>query len=42
MIVATAAIFSQARAARMPRGCATPVSANAGLRENGTVPSGYA
>ena len=42
MVVATAAIFLQAKAARVPCSCATQVSANAGLRKNGPVPSGCA
>ena len=42
MVVATEAIFSQDKAARVPCSQATQVSANAGLRENGPVPSGCA
>ena len=38
MVVATEAIFSQDKAARVPCSPATQVSANAGLRENGPRP----
>ena len=40
MVVATEAIFSQDKAARVPCSPATQVSANAGLRENGPRPFG--
>jgi hypothetical protein len=42
MVVATEVIFSQDQAARTPCSYSTPASANAGLRENGPVPSGCA
>ena len=42
MVVATEAIFSQDKAARVPCSYATQVSANAGLRGNGPVPAGCA
>ena len=42
MVVATEAIFSQHQTARAPCRYTTPASANAGLPENGPVPSGCA
>jgi len=42
VVVATEAIFSQDKAARVPCSYSTQTSANAGLRENGPVPSGCA
>ena len=42
MVVATEAIFSQDKAARVPCSQAAQVNANAGLRENGPVPAGCA
>jgi len=42
MVVATEAIFSQDKATRVPCSQSTQMSANAGLRENGPVPSGCA